>query len=95
VEGIEQKLTIYRPLRRCYLDLFRLPLVTPQRVFLLNTKSNMKKDYQDFLKEKQKTFIESGFEIDETKLNPLLKDFQKYGLQVSLRKFDRFWLLFF
>jgi DNA modification methylase len=43
-------------------------------------------EYEDFLKKKQKTFLESGFEIEESKLNPLLKDFQKYGLQVALRK---------
>jgi DNA modification methylase len=43
-------------------------------------------NYEEFLKKKQKTFIESGFEVDETTLNPKLKDFQKYGLQVALRK---------
>ena len=29
-----------------------------------------KNDYQEFLKSKQKTFIESGFEIEESELNP-------------------------
>ena len=32
--------------------------------------------YEEFLKSKEKTFIESGFEVDENDLNPLLKDFQ-------------------
>lgn len=43
-------------------------------------------EYQEFLKQKQKTFIESGFEINEEKLNPLLKDFQKHGIATALRK---------
>ena len=43
-------------------------------------------NYEEFLKQKQKTFIESGFEVDETKLNSSLKDFQKYGITTSLRK---------
>ena len=42
--------------------------------------------YEDFLKTKEKQFIESGFEVDEENLNPLLKDFQKYGVSVALRK---------
>jgi len=46
----------------------------------------MNRNYEDFLKQKEKTFIESGFEVDVNSLNELLKDFQKYGLQVALRK---------
>lgn len=43
-------------------------------------------NYSEFLKTKQKQFIESGFEVNENDLNPLLKDFQKYGISVALRK---------
>lgn len=43
-------------------------------------------DYQKFLETKRKTFIESGFEINENELNPLLKDFQKYGIKTALYK---------
>lgn len=53
----------------------------------------MTKDYKEFLNEKRKTFIESGFEINDDELNPLLKDFQKYGVKTSLRK-GRFALFF-
>ena len=43
-------------------------------------------EYNNFLETKKKTFIESGFEIDEEKLNPLLKDFQKFGIKTALKK---------
>lgn len=43
-------------------------------------------EYNQFLETKKKTFIESGFEIDEEKLNPLLKDFQKFGVKTALFK---------
>src|SRR5690606_18177896 len=43
-------------------------------------------NYEEFLKTKEKQFIESGFEVDEENLNPLLKDFQKYGISVALKK---------
>jgi DNA modification methylase len=43
-------------------------------------------NYQNFLETKRKTFIESGFEISENKLNPLLKDFQKFGVKTALFK---------
>ncbi|SRR5215204_624605 len=43
-------------------------------------------EYQTFLESKRKTFTESGFEIKESKLNPLLKDFQKYGIKTALAK---------
>jgi hypothetical protein len=42
--------------------------------------------YDKFLKQKTKSHIESGFEIEDSKLNPQLKDFQKYAVKVSLRK---------
>ena len=42
--------------------------------------------YLEFLETKRKTFIESGFNISEKKLNPLLKDFQKYGVKIALKK---------
>ena len=42
--------------------------------------------YKTFLETKRKTFLESGFEIDESKLNPLLKEFQKYGVKTALYK---------
>lgn len=43
-------------------------------------------NYNEFLESKQKTFIESGFDINENDLNPMLKDFQKYGISVALKK---------
>ena len=50
------------------------------------SKKQHKDDYQEFLKSKQKTFIESGFEIEESELNSNLFDFQKYSVKISLRK---------
>jgi len=43
-------------------------------------------DYQKFLETKRKTFLESGFEINENELNNNLKDFQKYGIKTALFK---------
>lgn len=43
-------------------------------------------NYTDFLETKRKNFIESGFDIEENKLNPLLKDFQKFGVKTALFK---------
>jgi len=43
-------------------------------------------EYNNFLETKKKNFIESGFEIKENKLNPLLKDFQKFGIKTALFK---------
>ena len=43
-------------------------------------------DYQNFLDTKRKTFIESGFELNESDLNKDLKDFQKYGVKNALFK---------
>jgi len=43
-------------------------------------------NYNEFLETKKKSFIESGFDVNEENLNPKLKDFQKYGLKVALKK---------
>lgn len=43
-------------------------------------------DYNSFLETKRKTFIESGFEIEEKKLNKSLKDFQRFGVKTALFK---------
>lgn len=43
-------------------------------------------EYKDFLKKKKKQFIDSGFEIDENKLNKNLFDFQKYIVKIALKK---------
>ena len=43
-------------------------------------------DYQEFLETKKKSFIESGFEIDQSELNSNLFDFQKHIIQIALRK---------
>ena len=43
-------------------------------------------EYEKFLQTKRKNFVESGFEIDENQLNPLLKDFQLYGVKTALFK---------
>jgi len=50
-------------------------------------------EYQEFLQTKEKSFIESGFEIKESQLNTLLKDFQKYAVKTALSK-GRFALFF-
>lgn len=42
--------------------------------------------YDELLLKKRKSFIDSGFEIAVSKLSSKLKDFQKYGVQVALRK---------
>lgn len=44
------------------------------------------KDYQEFLKTKEKTFISSGFQVNEEELNPMLFPFQKYAVKVALEK---------
>lgn len=41
--------------------------------------------YTDFLKTKQKKVIESGFDVDESKLNPMLFDFQKFTVKRALK----------
>lgn len=42
-------------------------------------------NYQEFIQSKVKTFIKSGFDIDQSELNPKLKDFQKYCVQKALK----------
>jgi len=42
--------------------------------------------YDEFIKTKQKYFIKSGFDICESDLNPLLKDFQIFGIKTALSK---------
>ena len=51
------------------------------------------KTYDEFLKEKQRTFISSGFEIEDKNLNQNLFDFQKYAVKIALKK-GRFALFF-
>ena len=51
-------------------------------------------NYHKFLKKKKKTFIESGFEVDEKKLHKSLFDFQKHAVKIALRK-GRFALFFY
>lgn len=43
-------------------------------------------NYKDFLQTKRKTFIESGFEINEDDLNVNLFDFQKFIVKTALSK---------
>src|SRR5690606_23493427 len=43
-------------------------------------------DYNTFLKTKEKTFLSSGFEVQEDQLKPLLKPFRKYCGKVALQK---------
>jgi len=43
-------------------------------------------EYQEFLKTKQKKVIESGFEINESELNPMLFNFQKFTVTRALKK---------
>ena len=50
-------------------------------------------EYKEFLGTKKKSFIESGFEINESELNTNLFDFQKYAVITALRK-GRFALFF-
>jgi len=52
-----------------------------------------KTNYSKFLEEKRKTFISSGFDIDENKLNKNLFDFQKFAVKTALSK-GRFALFF-
>lgn len=42
-------------------------------------------EYKEFLKQKQKTVIQSGFDVDESELNSLLKPFQKFCLKRALK----------
>lgn len=43
-------------------------------------------DYQEFLKTKRITIEPSGFEVDESDINPMLFDFQKDIVRWALRK---------
>lgn len=43
------------------------------------------KDYQEFLKSKQKAHVLSGFDIDESELNPNLFPFQKFIVKLALK----------
>jgi len=43
-------------------------------------------NYDEFLLQKKKSFVESGFEISIEDLNPLLFPFQKFCVQTALRK---------
>ena len=49
--------------------------------------------YLEFLEQKKKTFIESGFDINENNLNSSLFDFQKFAVKTALQK-GRFALFF-
>jgi DNA modification methylase len=42
-------------------------------------------NYSDFLKQKQKQVIHSGFDISESELNPMLFDFQKFTVKRALK----------
>lgn len=46
----------------------------------------LKDDYSKFLASKKIEVQSSGFDVDESALNDNLKDFQKYGLTVALKK---------
>lgn len=43
-------------------------------------------DYKQFLKTKEKSHISSGFDIEESKLNSNLFDFQKFTVKTALKK---------
>jgi len=42
--------------------------------------------YEEFLESKEKTFLSSGFDIDESDLNNNLFDFQKHVVKIALKK---------
>lgn len=42
-------------------------------------------NYNEFLKTKQKNIIQSGFDISESELNPMLFDFQKFSVKRALK----------
>ena len=44
------------------------------------------KDYAEFLESKKSTFIESGFDVEESALNSKLFEFQKYAVKIALKK---------
>lgn len=45
----------------------------------------MKMDYENFLNTKRKKVIQSGFDIDESQLNPMLFGFQKFTVKRALK----------
>lgn len=53
----------------------------------------MDKEYFELLERKKKRAVESGFEIDESVLNPVLFPFQKWGVKRALKagKYAFFW----
>lgn len=42
-------------------------------------------NYHEFLERKKRLTIESGFQVDESKINPILFDFQNYAVRKALR----------
>src|SRR5699024_945511 len=43
-------------------------------------------NYTEFLKTKEKTFLSSGFDVEEADLNQNLFPFQKYAVKTALKK---------
>tara|TARA_R110000868_G_scaffold340450_1_gene601101 strand:+ start:183 stop:2396 length:2214 start_codon:yes stop_codon:yes gene_type:complete len=43
-------------------------------------------EYKEFLETKEKSFIDAGFDIEQSKLNSNLFDFQKHVVQIALKK---------
>lgn len=43
-------------------------------------------NYEDFLKTKEKSFIDAGFDVKQSELNKNLFDFQKHVVQIALKK---------
>ena len=43
-------------------------------------------EYKEFLKSKEKRIVESGFDIDESELNPYLFDFQRFCVKRALKR---------
>ena len=42
--------------------------------------------YKEFLKQKEKGFISSGFDVNDNELNINLFDFQKHIIKIALKK---------
>ncbi len=49
-------------------------------------------DYHEFLERKKRVSIQSGFQIDESKINPILFDFQRYAVKRAV-SYGRYALL--
>jgi len=43
-------------------------------------------NYNEFLESKEKSFVSSGFDINESELNNRLFDFQKHVVKIALKK---------